>query len=213
MNKTATKVVAGLILFASGLVTGVFGARYLAERGRLALFRGDPRFFSEMVVRHMSDDLDLTRAQREKVRAIVLDTADQLAKIRREQEPRVRKVIEASVVKTKAILTPEQLEKFTALTERLEKRRKAMERFGPPPPGGPPGLGPPPPGPGGGLGGFPPPPPPPGDFGRPPPHFGPPPRFGPVPPPSGDQERDAAPDRTPDKTSPAPPAAEKPADK
>jgi Spy/CpxP family protein refolding chaperone len=199
MRSTTTKVLAGLLLFASGAVTGYFGSRLLAERGRFALFHGDPRHFSEMVVRRLSDDLDLSAEQQEKLRPIVLNTGDELAKIRREQEPKVRETIDKSIEATKAILTPEQREKYMALMERLDKRRKAMERFGPPPggPGGPPG---PPPG----EGGFPPPPPP---------GMGPPPDFEGFPPPPPRQPQpegkasSAAP--APGNTSPAPKAPEK----
>ncbi|KAF5041853.1 hypothetical protein DSECCO2_518680 [anaerobic digester metagenome] len=209
MRPMTTKILAGVLLFASGAVTGYFGSRLLAERGRFALFHGDPRHFSEMVVRRMSDDLDLSAEQQEKLRPIVLNTGDELAKIRREQEPRVRETIDKSIEATKAILTPEQREKFTAFMERLDKRRKAMERFGPPP-GGPGGPGGPPPG----EGGF---PPPPHGFGDgpppPPPGMGPPPDFEGFPPPPPrqpppeDKASSAAP--APGNTSPAPQAPEK----
>ncbi|MEA4856329.1 MAG: hypothetical protein AAGU21_13030 [Solidesulfovibrio sp.] len=208
MRSTATKVLAGLLLFASGAVTGFFGSRLLAERGRFDLFHGDPRHFSEMVVRRLSDDLDLSAEQREKLRPIVLNTGDVLAKIRRDQEPKVREAIDRSIEDTRAILTPEQREKFTALMDRLEKRRKAMERFGPPP--GPPGMGPPPGPPPGGpgldpgdMGGFPPPPP---GFGGPPPGpgLGPPPDWGDGPPP-GHPWPKAAP-APPEKAAPGQPA-------
>lgn len=186
MSSTATKVLAGLVLFASGAVMGFFGARYLAERGRLALLHGDPRHFAEMVLRHMADDLDLSQAQQEKLRPIMLNTADAIDKIRREQEPKVHEVIEKTNADIKKLLTPAQQEKFVALLQRLERRRKAMERFGPPPP--PPGMGgfpPPPPGghPPPGMEGFPPPPggpggpPPPGLEGLFPPPPGPPPHM------------------------------------
>ncbi|WP_300163047.1 hypothetical protein [Solidesulfovibrio sp.] len=201
MGNTATKVLAGLLLFASGAVTGFFGSRFLNERSRFDLLRGDPRHFSEMVVRRMSEDLDLSPEQQEKLRPIVLNTGDVLAKIRREQEPKVREAIEKSTEETKAILTPEQLEKFTALMDRLEKRRKAMERFGPPPPG----MGPPPGGPG--MDGF----PPPGFPGGPPPHgpgMGPPPDWD-FPPPPGHRPGGPRPEAAP--ASPTPPApTEKP---
>jgi len=179
MKATATKVLAGLVLFASGVVMGFFGSRYLAERGRLNLLHGDPRHFAEMVVRHMSDDLDLTKKQQEKLRPIVLDTADALAKVRQEQEPKLRKIFDKNNEGIRKLLTPAQQEKFTALINRLELRRKAIGRFGPPPP--PPGEfdghRPPPPG----MDGFPPPPPPGGfDGHRPPP---PPPGMGDYPPP------------------------------
>lgn len=177
MNPTLTKIVAGLVLFASGLVMGFFGSRFLTERGRVALLQGDPRHFADMILHRMSDDLGLSPEQREKLRPIVMNTGERMIEIRQEQEPKVREAIEKSIADTKAILTPEQQEKFTAFVERLEQRRKAMERFGPPPgmggfPPPPPGMGPPP-----GFDGFPPPPPGMGGF-PPPPGMGPPPDFG-----------------------------------
>lgn len=212
MNPKFAKVLAGLVLFASGAVVGFFGSRLLGDRGPLTLLRGDPRHFTEMILHRLSGDLDLTEAQREKLRPMIMDTARKIDAIRLEQEPKIRALIDKGKEDTKALLTPEQREKFTAIMERLEARRKAMERFGPPPP--PPGGFGPPPGrdghrpPPGGFGpppddGFGPPPPPPDDgFGPPPPppDFGPPPDlfgpdFGPPPgPPPGHGHRKAEPD-------------------
>ena len=176
MNPKLAKVLAGLVLFASGAVVGFFGSRLLAERGPLALLHGDPRHFAETILRRLSGELDLTEAQQAKLRPLVMETARKLTALRKEQEPKIQAIIDKSKEDTKALLTPEQREKFTAIMERLEARRKAMERFGPPPPP-PGGFGPPP-----GWDGRPPGPPP-GGFG-PPPGFGPPDMddFGPPPP-------------------------------
>ena len=194
MNPKFAKVLAGLILFASGAVMGFFGSRLLGDRGPLALLHGDPRHFAEMALRRMSGELDLTEEQREKLRPLLMDTARKMTQLRQEEEPKIRAVIDKSLEDTKALLTPEQREKFTAIMARMEARRKAMERFGPPPPppggfgpppgpppdgfgppgGPPPGFGPPP-----DMDGFGPPPPPPGGFGPPPDMFGP--DFGPPP--------------------------------
>lgn len=213
MKATVTKVLAGLVLFASGLVIGFFGSRYLAERGRLALLHGDPRHFSEMVVRHMSDDLDLTKEQQEKLRPIVLHTADALAKVRQEQEPKIKKIFENNNEAIRKLLTSDQQEKFTALLERLEQRRKAIGHFGPPPPPPPGGFSghrpPPPPG----MDGFPPPPPPDGfDGHRPPPPpgmggFPPPPDFGDILPPPGPPPQGSKGDIAPGEAKPAPETA------
>lgn len=191
MGGTVKKVLAGLVLFASGLVVGVFGSRLWHDRGTLALLHGDPRHFAEFVVRHLSSDLDLTPAQQAKLRPIVMETAKKLAKIRKEQEPKIQAVMDADTKAIKQLLTPDQVEKYEAILKRLKERREAMDRFGPPPP--PPGMGPPPPPPG--LG--PPPPPPPGDAwggppGPPPGHdpFGPPPN-GPPPPAENHPSEDA----------------------
>ncbi|MHC1712724.1 MAG: hypothetical protein AB9872_11315 [Solidesulfovibrio sp.] len=174
MNPTAKKILAGLILFVSGVVMGYFGTRVMGDRGARALLQGKPEHFVDMTLHRMSDDLGLTDEQQEKLRPILLDTAKKLAEIRRDQEPKVHEVIEKSIGATKSIMTPEQLQKFEAIIERLKQRREAMERFGPPPP--PHGMGPP------GMDGF---PPPPGMDGLPPPPgmdgFPPPPGMGPPP--------------------------------
>jgi len=174
MSGTAKKILAGLVLFSSGLVVGIFGTRLLTERATLAMFHGDSRHFADMALRRLRGDLDLTQAQVEKLRPIFYATAKKLAEIRREQEPKIQSVINGDLKSIKEVLTPEQREKFEAVLKHLRERRQAMERFGPPPP--PPGLGPPPDGP-------PPPgmePPPPPPFGMDPPP-GPPPGPGPHP--------------------------------
>jgi Spy/CpxP family protein refolding chaperone len=233
MNPKFAKVLAGLILFASGAVTGFFGSRLLVERGSMALLHGDSRQFADMVLHRMSQDLGLSPEQMEKLRPIILDTGQKLAEIRRDQEPKIHEAIEKSLADTRTILTPAQLEKFEAILARLKERRQAMERFGPPPPppgmggphGGPPPdmkrFGPPPPGregpPGGpppGMDSFPPLPPDMEDFLPPPPCMGPPPGMEGFPPPPG-HERPAAPgggpSAVPDKTPSGVPDKEAPA--
>jgi len=159
MSGTAKKILAGLVLFCSGLVVGIFGTRLLTERATLAMFHGDSRHFADMALRRLSGDLDLTQAQVEKLRPIFYATAKKLAEIRREQEPKIQAAITEDLKSIKEVLTPEQREKFEAVLKHLRERRQAMERFGPPPP--PPGMGPPPDG-----------PPPPGMEPPPPPPFG-----------------------------------------
>ena len=146
MSGTSKKILAGLLLFLSGLVVGSFGARLWHERGALALLHGDSRRFAELVVRHLSADLALTPEQRSKLRPIVMETAKRLGEIRREQEPKIQAAMDADTKAIKEILTPEQQEKFEAILRHLKERRQALERFGPPPPP-PPGdpLGPLPP--------------------------------------------------------------------
>jgi Spy/CpxP family protein refolding chaperone len=217
MKKKGVMVLAGLVLFASGAVMGYVGSRLLGDRGPLALLHGDPRHFADMALRRMSSDLDLTQEQQEKLRPIVMDTARQIIAIRREQEPHIRDLIATSMELTKALLTPEQREKFTATMDRFDSRRKAMGRFGPPPPPGGDGFPPPPPhgfGPPPGMDGMPPPDlfdpewdlPPPGPHPGPPPGQGP--KAGAPQPPAGSGQQASPPPGTADKGAGA---GEKPA--
>ncbi len=210
MHPKFLKIIAGVVLFASGAVVGVVGSRLLGERGPLALMHGDPRHFAAMAIRRLTSDLDLTQEQQDKLRPIIMDTTRQIIALRLEQEPRMQELINTSIELTKALLTPEQREKFVGVMARLETRRKAMDHFGPPPP--PDGFGPPPDGFGPRHGppppppdlldpewDLPPPPPLPDGFGPPPDGFGPPrpggpgPGFGPPP------RRDVWPEKTPRK--------------
>lgn len=161
MSGTMKRILAGLVLFGSGMVVGFFGTRLLAERGTLAVLHGDPRHFAEMALQHLAVDLDLTPAQIGKIRPIMMETAQKLGAIRRQQEPKIQKALDNDIASIKKILDSGQQAKFEAVLARLKKRRQSMDRFGPrdmPPP--PPGMGPPP-GPYGGPppGGMPPPPP------------------------------------------------------
>ncbi|BAH77720.1 hypothetical protein DMR_42290 [Solidesulfovibrio magneticus RS-1] len=225
MHPKFVKIIAGVVLFASGAVVGVVGSRLLGERGPLALMHGDPRHFAAMALRRITSDLDLSQEQQDKLRPIIMDTTRQIIALRREQEPRMQELIDTSIQLTKALLTPEQREKFADVMARLEARRKVMDRLGPPPPP-PDGFGSPPDGFGPRHGPPPPPdlfdpewdlppPPPPDGFGPPPDGFGPPPDgFGP-PRPGGPgpgfgppPRRDAWPEKTP-----RPDGATRPADK
>ncbi len=233
MHPKFIKIIAGVVLFASGAVVGVVGSRLLGERGPLALMRGDPRHFASMAMRRLTSDLDLSQEQQDKLRPIIMDTTRQIIALRREQEPRMQELIDTSIELTKALLTPEQREKFVDVMGKLEARRKAMDHFGPPPP--PDGFGPPPPPDGFGPRHGPPPPPPdlfdpewdlpppppPDGFGPPPGGFGPPhpggpgPGFGPPPGRGPWSERTPRPDDAPkpaDKAGPGglPPAADAP---
>lgn len=208
MHPKFAKIIAGVVLFASGAVVGVVGSRLLGERGPLALMHGDPRHFAAMAIRRLTSDLDLSQEQQDKLRPLIMDTTRQIIALRREQEPRMQELIDTSIELTKALLTPEQREKFVGVMDKLEARRKAMDHFGPPPP--PDGFGPPPDGFGPRHGppppppdlldpewDLPPPPPLPDGFGPPLDGFGPPrpggpgPGFGPPP------RRDAWPEKTP----------------
>jgi Spy/CpxP family protein refolding chaperone len=209
MRPKYAKFIAGVVLFVSGAVVGVVGSRLLGERGPLALMHSDPRHFAVMAMRRLTSDLDLTQEQQDKLRPIIMDTTRQIIALRLEQEPRIRELIDTSIELTKALLTPQQREKFVGVMARLEARRKVMDRFGPPPMDGPPPpdefgphRGPPPPpdlfDPEWDL---PPPPPLPNGFGPPRPG-GPGPGFGPPP------RRDVWPEK-----KPRPDEAGKPADK
>lgn len=100
----AILVVVGI--FALGMAAGSLITVRVAGR---AAHR--PQAVEEMVVRRLSRRLDLDQTQQAQVREIVRAGREELRPLRREMAA----VLEQSVVKTRAILRPGQVEKFDKL--------------------------------------------------------------------------------------------------
>lgn len=150
-------------LFLSGVAIGALAMFLVLDRSPGVFPRGErpgpqPR---HLAMGMMAERLGLTPEQRSRIEQIHRESRREAEEIRREMRPRLEAHIEETRRRIRAVLTPEQLERFDEMGRRFGGR---MDRFllgegpGGPRRGGPgprpPGAGPPPDGP-------PPPPPPP----------------------------------------------------
>jgi hypothetical protein len=101
------------------------------------------------MLERLSRDLDLTQDQRNRVKGILVQLGERLEKQFRETEPEVKKIFDESFSQVENLLDENQMKKFHALKERMERQRKergplpwAKEglRSGPFPPPPPPGM-------------------------------------------------------------------------
>lgn len=132
MNKTWQVVLAYLVVFvAGGAVGGVFALRYAGEMqarwerpapGRPEDF--GPRLVGRWVLQN--NQLDLTPAQKEKVRAIVWDTAEDLQRTRVETAHSAVLLLEYMQDQIDAVLTPEQRARFHQM---VQNQRERYARF------------------------------------------------------------------------------------
>ena len=72
-------------------------------------FRGHVR---ERIAGHMADELDLSAAQREELSAVLERQESRLAEAMAEARPRLQEILEDTHREIRAILTPEQQERF-----------------------------------------------------------------------------------------------------
>lgn len=145
MNKSWQVVFAFIVVFlAGGAIGAVFTLRYLTPplppRGVDSVQRVKPEEFGPAMIRRWmnSSQLGLTQAQREKIRPIIFDTAEDLQRAQIERTHDYVLLLEHMQDEIAAILTAPQRDKFyqmiqnqrNAMTQR-ERQRRAMQAAGP----------------------------------------------------------------------------------
>lgn len=138
MNKSWKVIIAFVGIFTAGVVAGVLVAPRIFDdvierRGQRG--PGRPQFqFSQplgpQVIRRISEDLQLTAEQQEKIKPIETRITEELRGLRRETQA----AIERMQVEISAVLTPEQRiefeKKMAAGRERMNKRSPEQDGRG-----------------------------------------------------------------------------------
>ena len=133
---TKTKLVCGLVaIFAAGIVVGGSVGFTAARKSQAPApateqkrEHGSKRDFADKWCSKLSDDLNLTAEQVEKIKPITEETSAQLKAVHAENNDRVRAIFKASHERIKSVLTPEQLTIFEQKNRERENRiRKDRE--------------------------------------------------------------------------------------
>lgn len=118
-----------LLVFASGIVVGVAGDRYLAgSRKAASSLRRTPEDYRRIYVEEMNRRLKLTAEQVEQLNRILDETREQFRQLRERQRPEVKALQEAQTAKINAILTPGQQEEYERMRKEREEKRKREEK-------------------------------------------------------------------------------------
>jgi len=87
---------------------------------------GKNRFTVEQRMERMSTDLNLTDAQKPKVKAVLEDSSKAMQGLRDlpqdERRPKMQSIREDETKKLKDILTPDQMEKYTKMLDEMKKK-------------------------------------------------------------------------------------------
>lgn len=125
MNSFKT-ILGVLLIFILGAVTGGFVTAALAKKGADRLLSGGSDLVSDVVVRRLGSQLDLSADQKSKLNTIVEEARGKIKSIRAEAQPKVKDVLETAAGEIRAILTPEQQKKFEKISK---KGRQKLKQF------------------------------------------------------------------------------------
>jgi Spy/CpxP family protein refolding chaperone len=116
-----------LLVFLLGALAGA-AVVHRVDRYRIeAVLSGRGGATADLIVRRLSRSLDLDPAQRDQVRAIVTETHRDIVEIRKPVQAQVEAAIERSRARIRAILRPDQQEKFDRIQAERRKRRERSE--------------------------------------------------------------------------------------
>ena len=120
-------IVGVLLVFLLGALAGA-AVMHRVDRQRVeAVLSGRGGATADLIVRRLTRSLDLDPAQRDQVRAIVTETRRDVVEIRKPVQAQVEAAIERSRARVRAILRPDQQEKFDRIQAEHRKRKGRPE--------------------------------------------------------------------------------------
>jgi Spy/CpxP family protein refolding chaperone len=120
-------IVGVLLVFLLGALAGAAVVYRVGHQRVDAVLSGRVGATVDLIVRRLTRSLDLDSVQRDQVRAIVTETRRDIVEIRKPVQPQIESAIERSRVRVRAILRPDQQEKFDRIQAERRKRRERPE--------------------------------------------------------------------------------------
>ena len=115
-------IVSVLFVFLLGFLGGALVTHKFYQHRLENIVREEPGAMREMIVRRLSRELNLDPGQMEQLRAIVGETHVEMRKVRRQIRPQIEEVLARSQSRVRAILRPDQLEKYEKIVSERKKR-------------------------------------------------------------------------------------------
>ena len=116
-----------LLVFLLGALAGAAIVHRVGRQSVEAVLSGRGGATVDLVVRRLSRSLDLDPVQQDQVRAIATETRRDIVEIRKPVQGQVEAAFERSRVRVRAILRPEQQEKYDRIQAERRKRRERPE--------------------------------------------------------------------------------------
>jgi len=134
-QRAKLKLAAGVaLIFCVGALAGILGASlYFEEKIEKMFHHRPPR--AERIVERLTHDLDLTPAQQEEIRPIIMAYDQKASDLKLQYRPQMKVLHEEVKAEIRIRLDEEQKLKFDELNEKLEKRfqEKQEKRSSSPP--------------------------------------------------------------------------------
>ncbi len=120
-------IVGVILVFLLGAAAGALVAFSVCHHRTESGFREEPRRMREFIVGRLGHELGLDTAQTEQLRAIVRETHMEIRNVRRQFRPQIEEILARSQDRVRAILRPDQREKYERIIAEQKKRRMNRE--------------------------------------------------------------------------------------
>jgi len=118
-------IISIIVVFLLGSLAGALITHEIYQHRIESFIRGEPK--RELIVRRLNHYLNLDTTQLEQLRIIVKETYDGIKNVRKQIRPQIEEILESSQNKVRAILRPDQLEKYEKIIAERKKRRENKE--------------------------------------------------------------------------------------
>jgi hypothetical protein len=126
MKKWKT-IVSIILVFLLGSLAGALITHEIYKHRIENIIRGDPKAMRELIVQRLNHKLHLDTTQLEQLRVIVNETHAEIKNVRKQIRPEIEEMLESSQNRVRAILRPDQLEKYEKIIAERKKRREKEE--------------------------------------------------------------------------------------
>jgi len=120
-------IISVILIFLLGSLAGALVTHKIYQHRVGSILKGEARPMREMIVRRLDHELHLDPTQQEQLRAIVKETHEEMKNIRRQFRPQTEQIFARSQDRIRAILRPDQLEKYEKIIAERKKRRENDE--------------------------------------------------------------------------------------
>jgi hypothetical protein len=118
-------IISIIVVFLLGSLAGALVTYEIYQHRIESFIRGESK--RELIVRRLNHQLNLDTTQLEQLRVIVKDTYDGIKNVRKQIRPQIEEILARSQDKVRAILRPDQLEKYEKIIAERKKRRENKE--------------------------------------------------------------------------------------
>lgn len=126
--RTLIRILGVLLVFLFGVIIGAAGTNAAIAKKAKEVMMGGPESVMEVVVKRLDSDLNLDAEQKRKLQTIVDDAHIKLRQSRARVQPEIDATLSEAEERVRAMLYPNQVEKFDKLVNRSRDQWKPREQ-------------------------------------------------------------------------------------
>ncbi|MGC9977129.1 MAG: hypothetical protein ABSA46_12285 [Thermodesulfovibrionales bacterium] len=121
-------IVSILLVFALGGLTGVLVTYKIYQQRIENIVANEPKTMREVIVQRLNYELHLDSVQVEQLGLIVKETHAAMRNVRKQFRPQIEEILARSQNKVRALLRPDQLEKYEGIVSRHQKKEEHEDK-------------------------------------------------------------------------------------